>query len=1070
MEYFLETLYLPIFPDGALANSIITTVWVGIMVVAFFNLRYGWILSGLVVPGYITPLLLVKPLAVWVIGVESLVVYLLVYLFSEKFSKYGLWGSFFGRDRFFAILLISVVVRVFFDGWFLPIVGEWYVNYTGEAFDYRNNLHSFGLIIIALIANMLWKPGLIRGLPPVVIIVAVTYLITRFILVEHTNFTLSNLSYMYEDFSSNILASPKSYIILLTTAFIASRMNLRYGWDFNGILIPSLLALQWYQPSKIVISFVEALAIYGLALVVLKLPIFKKINVEGARKIFLFFNIGFLYKIFISVLITKFFPEVKVSDYFGFGYLLSTLIAIKMYDKDIIALFIRATLQTSFISIIVASTIGFFLTIGSETIFKSDIELFSTPKNLEVKSVQSLDDYLLKEKINLYDNLSPESFKAPTEKELNIFYRQIKDLLKAKTEKEGREILSKLSAIGIGGVIAENRYVVLTDLRSRGWGIYVIDLQSTSQLLISNPAPLDEWGSYESAMVFFKTLGAKGFSIAGTKRETNTAGTSDVLKNRFTLFYKFHEVFNKENTLVVRGYTTNSARKIFAERYDVESFDNNQIENITFIDKQLPNGVSLLTLKNITKGLEIHWEEVPDEHIFNSGNHQRYMEIFLTKNSRRSMMATLLKTRKLEAKETYQRIDGYFQQWILEEKDAIAKKGSEKYQAPTKQELLYFDNEVLTPLFQFVIDSRKYKRVWDKNAEESLNSIASAASIVNYKLIHYHHIASKQDYMLLLENSENRTYRGSYAIRFGESNGYVIQVPRPLFEKNTFEFGVSTFERSQGMAILIGGTHPNANSDKSSDLLKYSNKGSFYNLFNQVLLREIKDEEILTILARAFSNRTYAPTPETDVVISFDKGYISQEELSSIGRDLVNFLRSDGLDVSLTDGKISKSGYEVTNITQALYLPQTTNKEFALIWLSPDIRSRYRQVDIDSFLLRSLRHLGLKVVNAPFEEWSRGSSFVEGSEKIYQQLLEYSTTRDPIILVNLLESGEDIEVLFDITTKMSFLVYKNGKSVSAIVKLQKGSDGSSQSYTKEEHISSVLNWVYSKETMLKVPQ
>ena len=36
-------------------------------------------------------------------------------------------------------------------------------------------------------------------------------------------------------------------------------MNVRYGWDFSGILIPALIALQWYQLTKIVTSFLEAI-------------------------------------------------------------------------------------------------------------------------------------------------------------------------------------------------------------------------------------------------------------------------------------------------------------------------------------------------------------------------------------------------------------------------------------------------------------------------------------------------------------------------------------------------------------------------------------------------------------------------------------------------------------------------------------------------------------------------------------------------------------------------------------------------------------------------------------------
>lgn len=513
MEYlsFFESFYFPIFPEGSLSHSIITTVWIGIIVVAFFNLRFGWVLSGLVVPGYITPLLLVKPIAVWVIGVESVFVYFIVYFMNKLGCRIGLWGDVFGRDRFFAILLISVIVRVFFDGWLLPEVGRWYVEYTGDPFDYRNNLHSFGLIIIALIANMFWKPGFIKGLPPLVIIIFVTYIITRFVLIEGTNFTLSNLSYMYEDFSSNILASPKSYIILLTTAFIASRMNLRYGWDFNGILIPALLALQWYQPSKIFISFAEAIIIYFLATLVLKIPLFKNMNMEGARKLLLFFNIGFFYKLILSYILILYLPEVKISDYFGFGYLLSTLIAIKMYDKDVMVLFLRATLQTSLVSILIASIIGFSLAYGSKTFFTTAENSVEITKQT-IKEVDDLNTYLLNEKIKLYDNIKAESFIPPSLKEISIFKKAIEQLLLTKNIDEAKEIVSSLSTIGLDAVIAQERYVVLSQSKHRGWGLSVVDLESDSSLLVMVPSPLDEWATFESGIVVLKNLNAKVLS------------------------------------------------------------------------------------------------------------------------------------------------------------------------------------------------------------------------------------------------------------------------------------------------------------------------------------------------------------------------------------------------------------------------------------------------------------------------------------------------------------------------------------------------------------------------------
>ena len=105
-ESKLNDLLLPLFPQGGLTSSVITTVWIGVAVVVFFNLRFGWVLSGLVVPGYLVPLMIAKPWAAAVIVVESIVTYFLVWLFSEYLSRYRFWASLFGRDRFFALILL----------------------------------------------------------------------------------------------------------------------------------------------------------------------------------------------------------------------------------------------------------------------------------------------------------------------------------------------------------------------------------------------------------------------------------------------------------------------------------------------------------------------------------------------------------------------------------------------------------------------------------------------------------------------------------------------------------------------------------------------------------------------------------------------------------------------------------------------------------------------------------------------------------------------------------------------------------------------------------------------------
>ncbi len=351
---------LTIFPEGGLAGSIITTVWVGVFVMCFFNLRFGWVLSGLVVPGYLVPLLIVKPFAAAVITVEAVLAYLIVYLFSEKLAP-GRFPSLFGRDRFMGLILASIAVRLALDGYVLPELSVWLEDNFDRRIDWEDNLQSFGLVVISLMANQFWKPGLGRGLLMAIVTIGLTFLIVRYGLMEVTNFRISGVYYIYESLATSVLASPKAYIILTLTALIASHYNVKYGWDFSGILIPSLIALQWYEPTKILTSFGEAIIIYCVARFILKLPFMANVTLEGGRKLLLFFNISFAWKMALGWFVIWQGLDLKTSDFFGFGYLLSTLIAIKAHDKDIFPRLARSTLQVSLAGAVLGNFVGFSL-------------------------------------------------------------------------------------------------------------------------------------------------------------------------------------------------------------------------------------------------------------------------------------------------------------------------------------------------------------------------------------------------------------------------------------------------------------------------------------------------------------------------------------------------------------------------------------------------------------------------------------------------------------------------------------------------------------------------------------
>ncbi|MEM7233514.1 MAG: poly-gamma-glutamate biosynthesis protein PgsC/CapC, partial [Planctomycetota bacterium] len=539
---------LEIFPERSLAESVITTVWVGVFVVAYFNLRLGWTFSGLVVPGYLVPLLIAKPASAVVVCIEGVITYFIVRYICERFIRSGSWSSFFGRDRFFALIIASLVVRLVLDGWVLPRVGEFVNSHLDINYDYRNKLSSFGLIIVALIANQFWKTGFVGGLTPFFVTNFGTFLIVRFVLMEFTNFNIGNLEYMYENISASLVASPKAYIILLTCAFVASRMNLLYGWDFNGILIPSLLALEWYNPLTIATTFLEAFVILGLACLVLRLPLLQQTTIEGSRKLLLFFNLSYGYKLVLGH-IQQSVEGLELSDYFGYGYLVPTLMAVKMHDKHIPLRLTRATLQTSLAGAIYASALGFLLTFLPPlgTAAPASAESALSEESIEV--ADSLADVLREDKLRLYERRGEKEFEVPLAIEIDYFIRGLRELNRYQRRPELENLQAarrEFDRIGYELKILERKYVYLREKdTTRGWGIYAFHLDPASELVVEIPAPIEEWAVLESGAFLFETFRGKALAIGGAARKLRRDGASDVLRSGKTLYGTFHRIIGQ---------------------------------------------------------------------------------------------------------------------------------------------------------------------------------------------------------------------------------------------------------------------------------------------------------------------------------------------------------------------------------------------------------------------------------------------------------------------------------------------------------------------------------------------
>lgn len=1028
----LDLLPLAVFPEGALASSVVTTVWVGIFVVAFFNLRLGWVSSGLVVPGYLVPLLLLKPTAAFVVLGEGVLTYGLVWTYSEFLSRHFGWSNFFGRDRFFALVLTSVLVRIACDGWILPSLGEYLNEVWQLQFDYHNNLHSFGLIIVSLIANNFWKSGVRGGLLPLAVTVGVTYLLVRFVLMPATNFTVSNIGYLYEDMAASILASPKAYIILLTTAFVASRMNLFYGWDFSGILIPSLLALQWYQPEKILVSFIEAFVVLGLANLALQLPRFRKVTIEGARKILLFFNISFLYKLVLAYILLWGWPEVKVTDYYGFGYVLPTLMAIKMSDKEIIARLTRATLQTSLLAALGATLVGFALS------FVPDPWqwLAGPTANREVvRSVIAAGDVvdqLREEKIALYRTRTSEGVSMPTPGEIESFSAAVKLLAVARTMPDADEaarIATLLDAANYLLEVREGRYLLLREKEPRKHrGTFVVHPASGSNLVVEVPAPLDERGALDAGAWIFRNQNARALAIAGAARRANKDGSADVLLAPNTFYQAFHHALALRNVLQVRTYTPETARLLSGVRRDPLALDIVEPASTVRIKGEMPEEFSLARLKTLIDHFDISWQAIPLANLQRDTMASGFVELVLNRDDVRKVLARGLAAEGNIRLEVLDRsINGYLQEWLLADRHRIAPAGSNRYRVPRPEHLLYLDDAVFTPLLDAA--NRHYGAAgWSDAGMEELKLINLAASVVGYELVRYRHKSTGVDYLILSEpaGSAERRYWGTYVFRLGAAEPFVIQVPRPLFEVNSFEVAVSLFERLRGRALLIGGAHPDANQDHSADVIKLQNRGNVFNLANQVILRQSGDQPLLSIQSRVLGTRPDAPLPAADVLLSFANGQVDRSNLSALGLSLVQSLERSGLVFQFAGGGIEAAGYDAAGLPQAFYLEASRNKEFAVAWVSPLARSEYRQQNepTPQAMQFAALHIGSRETDLVNELLARRSGERALPESVRRQVDTYVARQDIVLLDELLRRnpGYRFERIVDINTRQGYLL------------------------------------------------
>ena len=1021
MDYFAEYFPLRIFPADSLAASVTTTVWIGVWVVAYFNLRLGWVASGLVVPGYLVPLLLVKPWAVFAIYLESAVTFWLVFALSESFHTKKPWSSFFGRDRFFALVLVSILVRAVFDAWLFPEFGQW-VNATFEInFDYRNNLHSFGLIVVSLLANYYWKPGLFRGTLSMGLMVGISLLIVRYGLMEFTNFSLGNLQYMYEDIASSLLASPKAYIILVVSAFIASWMNLYYGWDFNGILIPSLLALQWNDPYKLFVSFVEATIVLVVSSGIMKLPMMKKTTMEGTRKILLFFNVMFCYRLAVGHVMAVWFPETPASDIFGFGFLLSTLLAIKAHQKGMLLRLIRATTQISLVGTIAGSAVGFAL------ILLSALPWFSMADSRDSASIESelqasdqempsLEACIASHKVKLFEQYLPNSYTPPTASECTDFASGLRQLIHARNETNLESARRNLARANFALSQQADNVWMISEIVPRGQGIYFLQANREKSateplgLTIEVPAPLEEPLTMESALALFENTNASALGIAGTR--VSAINGADVFQSDQTIFYTFHRVCG-HNTLQIRALSNSG---LLAK-------DATDFRNTLWVQRAIPDGFDLQNLAKIAGPLDIKWD-VPSLHnIHRVRSNGPFLELGLSHQSRINLLRRLKTTDNRNTPGLSQSLHAY----LRHRKQEILPEETQAYAAPRPGELLVYDRDVVSPLLNLINEKGFSAGAPDDRQTQTLTAVSFAATQLGCRVSFLPDDSGNQ--FVAIEEVEGRGW-GTMILRVAGTGKRIISVPRPLLEKHVWDYSVNLFDVVNADAIILAGAHPRTNADGAADLLVTENQASIFNLSQQILLRHWKGDGQLLMHVRSVHDLN------ADLVMAVRNGAKRSIDMEPDVRQLHEELQQSGVSIRVVDGSAETAGHELAGAFGALAATQSDAKQLLNIWIGRAFRRRYRSQADNVQQQAQFDLLGIPSITTDLSQQlnhARGIDVTAGSLRTFVE--SWLRTQNVVQLRNLQLAAPHIKWQRIISGRyqQSFLVGWNGQRLVPFV-------------------------------------
>jgi hypothetical protein len=904
---------LSIFPPNGFGSSLVTAILLGLLVLFVMNELFGWVFTGLVVPGYLAAVFIIQPVTGTVMAMEALAAYLAARFLCDNLAHFGLWSRFFGRERFFIVVLCSVVVRIVSEAAFLPWLITWTPQLGWDTTSVADHLYSIGLIVVPLASNMMWKMGLLRGLPQVILPTIAVYAVLKLVLVPFTNLSLSSFELSYEDMALGFLSSPRAYIMLLAGAWVGAHTNVRWGWDSSGIMVLALLSLAWLTPGKVLVTVIETTLLAIAAVVVTGLPGLRTSNLEGGRLIALVFSLAYLLKWLGSALAWQFAPDLRVTDLFGFGYLLTALLALKVVQKGWPLIMLPA-LESSFAVAVLATVLGFAMAITS-----------GTPLDADARYAAQENDFTVDSALAQLHLASSQVLQVPVAMDrtgINTWVRSARAVLEPEEDPLALDP-DRFAQRGLRlrRVLDRHRKLNLVMMQETssttgmlGRGTLAVRRKATCPLMIVIPHPVREELSLLAGAAVFLEMEFDAMFVSGA----DPPGEEISLRDAEML----DRVYPQDQRLVVRAGAEG---------------------NRLLLRRSLPHCLDLGLLQDRLGSLEI-------ESLSGPSSHGIVLEL-----SWEGMVALGDLARELEGHPVAEtRAIVGLRELPLEPDDEDQPSGALR-RLPTWEELRYLDHEVLSPLLRDpagVAASPTWTAVLDM-----------AAANVGYQLRPFD-LSDGSRVLLLHELARQGRGWGSVLLRPAGQTGLFIAVPEREEDDGALIQALNLADAMDAAAVVIEGTR---GSTGALGIIPRQRVSRTRNLMTRVhriaLANGIAGRPVSGLQLRGFGTERGITSPSVLAV-----GKTHTQTMGPALEELRDDLRRLGLAPTMIQGDQRTTGLGGSWIPQVALARRYSDHSYALLWTSAHSKRRFDQA-WQAVLAGHATELGARRREGDLEAW-----------------------------------------------------------------------------------------------------